>query len=309
MSGRERTPDVACAEIAESQKGVIHRAQALAAGMTEAQIAGRLGRGEWVQLHPDTYRVAGAPMTPEMRSMAAFVWAGDCFLSHVSAGRLWELDGLPDQDEIELTAYAGKKQPGVIVHRLHPHDRPPVRMIGGMAVASIERTLFELAAKLPLFRAGLALDDALRRQLTTLDRCWQAWESFGRKGRKGTRAFKTLLFVRDDREGLLRSRLEKKMLLILNQIEPLATPNFRVSDHSRTAYLDFAYPFSRLGIETHGAQWHHGEERWKKDLRRDRWLKSLGWTILYFSWDDVHLSSGDVREEIQTFLKRLSVAG
>jgi hypothetical protein len=298
------TADRRCAEIAEKHAGVIHRSIAIKAGLTDSQITRRIQRGELIELHPDTYRFAGSPTTRSMKIMAAYLWARDCFISHVTAAELWELDGIPAQEEIELTAYVGKKAPpGVIVHRLRPHDRPPIRGIEGMAVASVERTIFELAGKLALPVAGRCLDDALRRGLTNLDRCWQAWEAFGGKGRKGTRAMRTLLFVRDDREGLLRSRLESKMLRILSGITPPAVPNFRVSDGSRVAYLDFAFPTHKLGVETHGAVWHHGEERWKKDLKRDRWLKSLGWSVLYYSWDDVHLEPTDVRTEIQGFLK------
>ena len=172
-----------------------------------------------------------------------------------------------------------------------------------MAVSSVERTLFDLAGKLPLGRVGLAIDDALRRRFTTLDRLWEAWATFGGKGRKGTRAFKVLLFGRDDREGLLRSRLESKMMRILRRIGTPA-PNHKVSDGSRIAFLDFAYPDLKVGIETHGAVWHHGEERWKKDLARDRWLKSMGWSVLYYSWDDVHLSPAATEKEIRSFLER-----
>lgn len=301
-------PDTTCAVIAECQQGVIHRYQALEAGLNDRQIERRVERGEWIELHPDTYRLAGAPVTRMMTIMAGYVWARDCFISHVTAGELWELDGLPSQEEVELTAYVGKRAPkGVIVHRIPSSKPPPIRSMQGIAVASVERTIFELAGKLSLHSAGRALDDALRKKQTTLDRCWKAWESFGGRGRKGTRAMKTLLFVRDDREGLLRSRLESKMLRILRAVRPRAVPNLLVQDGTRRAYLDFAFPDRRVGVETHGAVWHHGEERWKKDLKRDRWLTSLGWSVLYFSWDDVHLEPSEVRNEIQTFLNNRHV--
>lgn len=303
MENHQTRIDTRCADVAERQHGVIHRSQARREGLSDPQIRGRLARKEWIELHPDTYRLAGSPVTRRMQIMAAFVWGRDCYVSHVTAGEMWGLDGPPAQRAIELTAFVGKRPPpGVIVHRLRVADRPPVRMVDGIAVASIERTIFELSAKLALGRAGLALDDSLRRGLTTLDRCWEAWETFAKRGRKGTRAMKVLLFARDDREGLLRSRLESKMLRILKGIRHRAVPNFKISDGERVAFLDFAFPTQRVGIETHGAIWHHGEERWKKDLRRDRWLKSLGWSILYFSWDDVHLDPSQVRSEIQTFL-------
>jgi len=54
------------------------------------------------------------------------------------------------------------------------------------------------------------------------------------------------------------------------------------------ARLDFAYPDMRLGIEADGFKHHGGHERWAEDLRRENRLKLLGWTLLRFSWWDVH---------------------
>lgn len=296
-------PDRLCEQLAERQHGLIHRAQALSCGLTPAGISRRLVNQEWDEVRPNVYHLSGAPETPLTKIFSAWLWVGDGFVSHATAAHLWGLDGVSEQEEIELTAYRGTRCEGVRVHRLHPDNRPPVRVINGMAVSSVERTLFDLAGKLPLRSVGTAMDDALRRRLTTLDRLWNAWIAFGKKGRKGTRAFKILLFGRDDREGLLRSRLESKMLRILKRVQA-PIPNHRVTDGSRVAYLDFAYPSLKVGIETHGAVWHHGEEKWKKDLVRDRWLKSLGWSVLYYSWDDVHLAPVQTEREIRGFLEQ-----
>ena len=259
-------------------------------------------------MHTDTYRVSGAPIVRETRLFAAWLWSGDGYLSHVTAGQLWEFEGLPSQDEIELTCHVGKKSPeGIIAYRRRAQDRPPIRMVRGLPVTSVERTIFDLVGKLK-FRAGLPMDDALRKGLTTVDRLWEAWERFGAKGRKGTKIMKVLLFGRDGRDGLLKSRLEAKMLRILKRIDPPAVPDFRISNGERVAYLDFAYPEWKIGVETHGAVWHHGEERWKKDIVRDRWLRLLGWNVLYFSWDDVHLTPHEVESDIRSFLKRVRPA-
>jgi hypothetical protein len=301
--------DRRCEGIAEGQHGVLGRSQALAAGLTEAAVTDRVERGEWIEVFPAVYRIAGAPPTERSMTMAAAIWSRGGFISHRSAGSLWELDGVPPQSEIELSAYVGAKRSGLMIHRIPKVDRPPLRVIDSIPVSAPERTIFDLCGVLHLSSAGRAIDDALRRGLTTLDRLWLEWETRGRRGRKGTRALRILLFGRDDRDGLLRSRLEAKMLRILKRIEGHeAIPNHRVSDGARVAYLDFAYPHLKLGIETHGVVWHTGE-RMKKDLVRDRWFKRSGWIVLYYSWDDVHLSARHVEEEIRTFLSsRLPVS-
>lgn len=301
----------ACTRLAEMQHGVISRLQAIKLGMTEASIEERLSLRKWIGLLPGIYRIAGVPHSREMDLRAALLWAGEgSFLSHRTAGWLWELDGVAEIEEIELSVRFGAKRPGMIIHRIGAHDRPAMRSIDCLEVSCIERTLFDLSGTLPRGFAGMAVDDALRRRLTTLDRLWNQWETHGKRGRRGTKALKQLLMARDDREGLLRSRLESKMLKVLQRIgvEPMR-PNYKVSDRNRVAYLDFAYPDLRLAIETHGARWHEGTERWKKDLVRDRWLKLMGWTVLYFSWDDVHLEPKKVEEDIRTFLNRQALPG
>jgi very-short-patch-repair endonuclease len=49
-----------------------------------------------------------------------------------------------------------------------------------------------------------------------------------------------------------------------------------------------------------------GRERWQRDLVRDRKLKGVGWTVLYYSWDDIHLRSDDLRSEILEIRASLS---
>lgn len=295
--------DLACAILSEGQHGVIGREQALDLGMTPTAISDRLRTSKWIEIHPCVYRLAGVPVTPLLKIMAAWLWAQEGFISHRSAAELYQLDGIDTYPRVELSAYSGRSRAGLLVHRLQLTDQPTPRLVHGIPTSPPERVLFELAGILPLHLAGLALDDALRRRLTTLDRVWNEWETRGKRGRKGTRKLKILLMSRDDREGLLRSRLEAKMLRILKRIGGHeVVPNLLVRAAGRTAYLDFAYPDLKVAIETHGARWHAGDEHWKKDLRRDRWLKKLGWTVLYFSWDDVHLASREVEEEIRTFL-------
>lgn len=172
-----------------------------------------------------------------------------------------------------------------------------------------ERTILDLAGISTPTLVARALEDALRRKLTTLDRMWDGWELDGGHGRKGTACLRRLLAERDGRWEKLRSRLEAKMMRILVRVHSAALESdYPVLDANTEYRLDFAYPAARLGIETHGLKWHFGEERWKKDLKRDRHLALLGWEILYYSWDDVHLEAARVEEEVRSFLHARAVS-
>ena len=301
-------PDSLCAAKAAGQQGVIHRDQAIAVGMNGRTIAARVRSGRWRTLFPSTYLVGGAPNTAEARFVAAILWSEKGFLSHRTAGLVWELDGVQAQETVEISAYKGAKVPGLTVHRLRSSDKPALRVIRGLVVTGPERTLLDLAGVLPMRSTGRAVDDALRRKLTNLDRLWGGWERDGGRGRKGTAALRDLLAARDTRDGVLASRLEAKMLTILRRLPAYrAVPDFRVAVGGHRYRLDFAYPEFGLGIETQGIRWHLGDERYKRDLVRDRRLQGAGWTVLYFSWDDVHLRPRAVEEEIRTFLEKRSM--
>ena len=219
-------------------------------------------------------------------------------LSHRSAGELLELDGVPN-GFVELVCHAGRSAYGVTVHRLREEDRPRRMHAKGFPITQVERTLMDLFAVLPAYSASLALEDALRRQLTTIDRLWELYGDLAKPGRNGCRAMRHDLLRRDHDDGKLASRMEALLLRITKTIPPpKATPQFLVETEGRRYYLDFAYPHVKLGIEAHSIRWHLGNEKAKKDLSRDRNLKRAGWTMLYYPWDDLRFRSDDVRAEI-----------
>jgi very-short-patch-repair endonuclease len=221
--------------------------------------------------------------------MAAVMSGGaGALASHLSAAALWELDGMRP-GPVEISVKTGKRIVGAQVHRRLETDDPLVVVRQGISSTGIERTLLDIASLVSPARAGLALDDALRRDLVTVDRL-RALVEGQPKGRPGTRALTQLLLERDSRDGRMESRLEAKMLRLLRRSGlELPIPQYEVrTGDLLVARVDFAYPAQRIAIETDGYRWHGGPERWKKDMRRENRLKLLGWTVLRFSWEDVH---------------------
>jgi very-short-patch-repair endonuclease len=229
---------------------------------------------------------------------AAQAWAGPgSLLSHRSAGALLELDGIEER-VVELVS-STHSVPGLKVHRLLNGDLPRGLYVKGFKVTNVDRTLQDLFSVLLPEIAELALEDALRRKLTTLGRLWALDSKRARPGRNGVKAFRQSLLMHDDRDGTLQSRMESKLRRIVGKLPGhRAVPQFPVQTGDKRYFLDFAYPDVRLGIEALGLKWHMGKARWIRDLRRDRNLKSLGWTMLYYPWDDIHLEPNRVGEEI-----------
>jgi very-short-patch-repair endonuclease len=168
----------------------------------------------------------------------------------------------------------------------------------GLLVTNAARTVLDLFAVLQQRAAELALEDALRKKVTTIDRLWGEYAIVCKPGRNGCRAFRNALLRRDYRDGTLESRMEAKMHSIAKRLlDPAPTPQFPVATPQRTYRIDFAFPDIKLGIETQSIRWHLGEVKWQQDLARDRALKRLGWALIYYTWDDI-LHPATVVEEI-----------
>lgn len=295
---RAVTPDDQLRKLADRQNGYFTWDQARGCGLSKNQIANRVAGHGWVKVLPRVYRQPGAPETVRTKLTAIQLWMGDDgHFTGRTAAFLFGLQGIDSPKPITIARYAGGHPGGVRLKRLRPDDRPATRWVQGCRVAGLERVLLDLAASESPTIAGQALDDALRRRLTTLDRLW---EMVGeeQRGRKGVSALRQLLRGRDDRDATVRSEFETRMLRILRRIEADFIPNFRVEVASQTFFLDFYIPSARLGIECHSMGWH-GPERHRADAQRHRLLVSTGLQVLYFTWDEVVLNPRQVELELR----------
>ena len=73
----------------------------------------------------------------------------------------------------------------------------------------------------------------------------------------------------------------------------------------RVAFLDFAYPQIRLGIELDGHAWHATARQRQRDHERQNQVVIADWTILRFTFEDVSRRP----EYVTTLVRRALVAG
>jgi len=133
---------------------------------------------------PSVYRVAGAPDSWHQRLMAARLWAPDAAISHRAAAALWEFDGF-DRGPVELSTVGPRTsyEAWITLHRTQKLEGEDIGRLGPFAITTPARTLADLCAE-GRDVVEPALDDAIRRGLTTLPRLqWTA----GRLGGKGGR--------------------------------------------------------------------------------------------------------------------------
>jgi predicted transcriptional regulator of viral defense system len=177
-------------ELARRQHGLIALRQAVELGFTAAALSRRVRSGALDRVFPRTYRIAGAPPSPEQRALAAILWAGPkAVASHATAAHLWRLLAKPPA-AVHVTTPAQLTRPpsGIVVHTAQlRRDRGRLR---GVPITSVARTLLDLAATsgdiAPLVERSV-LDDlvTVRQLIDILDR------NCGRRGvavlRAGTR--------------------------------------------------------------------------------------------------------------------------
>ena len=271
------------------QHGLISRRQALAAGITDAQIGWRLRTGQWESVHRGVYRHAVSPETPQSRLLAMCL-ACDGVASHRSAAALHGIDGY-ELDRIEVLV-PWKRRPMIKGVRLHrttqmPLTRPVTR--DGILCTWVGRTVLDVASVVSRERLEHTIDAVLRQGLLRLEDMYAVLVSHSRHGRTGCGPFRDALEERrgDDAVPLSAwSRMVSDLLTDFGLARPALEFQIRDPSGEFVAQVDLAYPDHRVAIELDSKRWHLNSVSFERDPRRRNALTVIGWTVLTFTWSD-----------------------
>ncbi|MHA6523638.1 DUF559 domain-containing protein [Tessaracoccus sp. G1721] len=146
---------------------------------------------------------------------------------------------------------------------------------GDKFVTTPAQTVLDLTESM----GGAAIDEALRRQVITLDDLWTALR-LG-KDRAGNGERERLL--RESRD-LPWSELERTAHIALRKAHIAGwVTNHRVTVKDRDYFLDAAFPRLMLALEFDGWEFHRSLESFIADRQRDVQLSLAGWTVLRFT--------------------------
>jgi very-short-patch-repair endonuclease len=148
---------------------------------------------------------------------------------------------------------------------LRPRER---RLVAGLPVTSPLRTLTDLARD-PL--VDRALREAQVQRLVTRDEI------------DGSGRLAALLDTAAAQPT--RSALERALLRI---VRAAGLPKPRVNHRIGTYTVDFAWPAHRLIVETDGYAAHGDRHAFEADRARDAHLAAQGWTVIRFTWRQLH---------------------
>lgn len=300
--------EVSCAKLARTQHGLVTRAQALDAGMTEEQIRGRVCRGLWIPDHRCVYRFASVPESWHQRLLAACLAGGiGSAASHRAAGELWHLDGVP-AGLVEITTPRRIERPPLIAHR-SSLDEWEMSLRQGIPVTDPSRTLLDLAAVLKPDDLERAFESALRMQLTHVSLMVERLLLRARSGRNGVRAWRKLLEKRHPALRPTESDFETMMSQLIERFA-LPQPERQVVIRDEAGRFvhraDFAYTEARLVIEADSVSHHLSSEEIRRDRRQTRQMIDQGWTVLRVTRWEMANEGAAVAASIRRILRKVS---
>ncbi len=234
--------------------------------------------------------------------MAACLWGGPpTCASHRAAAAHWELAGIT-RAVVEITCERSQRCPdGIKLHVVPVMPRCDLATLRGIPVTNAARTLVDLAAVVDEETLEIALDDALRRRLTSVPRLrWRIEELCG-KGRTGCKALRRLLEVRGPGNAVPESVLETKFRRLLRNagLPPPVLQHPDVPHRRAPGRLDFSYPDKRIVMEVDGRRWHSGRLPSMRDMRKSNSLNIRGWMVLRFTWEDVLYEGAWVAQQVR----------
>ncbi len=287
-------------EHASHHHGLVRSDHATALGISRERLDRLRDRGLLRFEGHNVYRVTGSQSTWLQRVLRG-VWATGCAAraSHRTAAALW---GLREGRSLEVIV-----PKGVGAHTSHArvHETRHLRGVDvdvrhGIPVTSIERTLVDLAAVLPMGVLARALDDAHAQELTTFVAVEQRLCAMPTKGRRGVGVLRVLLEERIGSPKEEKNPFEEMMRRILASSD-LPTPERQemVEAGTNRYYIDFAYPEFMVAIECDGLLGHGSPAAQAYDLERQNAIIEAGWNIRRFPYSAVRLDPAQTLETIR----------
>jgi very-short-patch-repair endonuclease len=282
MAGKVRTVERRVAELARRSHGVVTRAELFGAGITKAEIDGRLRTGSLIAVFRGVYRVGHKAPSVEARYVAAVRAAGDgALLSGLSAGWLWGL--LKGQaPPPEVSARTERRIKGVKTRRVGRLGKGTVWR--GVPITTVPTTLIDLSSLLSFDALAKAAHEAtVRYEITTADSAPQR-----------------LRAILEGDAPILLSRLERRFRALLrSEGLPLPITNRPAGAH----YVDCRWPEHRLTVELDSYRFHKTRHAWEQDRRRDREARRRGDLMRRYTWRDVFEEPGEMLAELRELLQ------
>jgi len=304
LCGMESELPHAIRNLARHQNGVISRAQALRAGLTEDMIKFRIRSGRWRQIHLGVYATfTGVPGRSPLQWAAVLSAGQGAVLSHETAA---ELHGLIDKaaDPIHVTVPRQRHLVtvcGVSIHRsaraleaVQRHTCPPR--------TRIEETVLDLTQTAATFDDVCGwVTRAFARDLTDETRLTAAM-SLRTKLRWRADLHELITAANGGDHSVLEYRYDRDVerahgLPVASRQVPFTGPGGRLGRRDRV-YQDYG-----VVVELDGRLAHPVEDRWR-DKARDNAAAVAGQVTLRYGWVQVRRQPCETAAEVGRALRQ-----
>jgi hypothetical protein len=277
-------------ELARAQDGLLTGRQARELGLTRSAVDNLVQRHKWRRPIQGIILVPGICDNPEqIRARAATLRYPQGAVSHRTAARFWELEGLPRRTTSEpISVRLPRSDPrrpcqGIAFAYASTSDAE-ITEVDGIRVGAPLRTLQDLERSETREIAVCAAESAVRKQLITPNDLppGSPWSLVDPKA-------KTPI------ETLVR------LPLIDAGIGPLIS-QYALDCDGIVLFLDLALPESRIALEADG-RGHERGDQFVWDRRRDVLVAEAGWRVIRFSWEDAMVPGYVVRTVLRAIAR------
>jgi hypothetical protein len=280
-------------ELATRQWGVFSRAQLRSCGFSDAGIARAVARGWLVRIHPGVYAFGHDVLPIEGRLMAALLYAGPgSALSHTTAAWWWGvIETLPRVIHIS-SGHRRRPRTGLRLHLPRGLERDFHRTL---PVTPVSRTLLDLAASLGFDGLRRAVAEADYRGLLDAS----AVAAVLGPGRPGSGALRKALKAHLPQLAETLSVLEERFLLLC---ESYGIPLPEVNAVVGGLKVDALWRGSRTIVELDGHEAHAGPSAAERDRARELVLRTAGYRVLRYTWQQVTKQADVVAADLRVAL-------
>jgi very-short-patch-repair endonuclease len=276
------TADQRLAIVADAQMARISRPQLGTIGFTAAMIKTRLRLGQLRREHQGVYAVGHSLEVVGGIETAALLSAGPpAALAVLSAAAWWRFTAnRPDGVELIVPARRPRPSPrGIRVYRSRSLTADDVVIRHQLPVTSAARTLLDMAARREAHEVERALDEGLHQRHVSPTKIR---EIVARHPNHRGGALLLELLEPGRGAGVTRSKAERRLLQILREAG--------IGDAERNAPIgpytvDFLWREAGVVVEVDSYRWHSGPAAFKRDRRKDAYLRDDGLDVIRVTWE------------------------
>ena len=286
--------------ISRSQAGLFRATQAVAAGMTAAQVRRRRCTGQWATVVGDALAHESAEINPWRTIHAAWLTWPDSVGCLGTAARLHRLP-VPSDNLVHIWVPSPRAARGALTPHVFRVSRDEIVQVGRARVTTVRRTIFDCVGRLDDDASERLMIWALTRELMSRDELERAIARH--PGRWGNlRRRRALADTRTGAMGPAERRLHA--ILAGAGISGWQADQKIFDTSGLIGRADVLFPEVRLVLEIDGMA-YHGAARFQADRTRQNRLVNAGCTVLRFTWKDLTEHPDVVVQQVLAALRLL----